>query len=89
MKYVTGHSIEAWYCFEYCSPRKPIGKTIDVARRKFIAAFGGTPAARPLVTHAQQLAPVVTFINSSSAAASAQDVLPLNSHKRILNPIRS
>jgi hypothetical protein len=46
--------------------------TIDIARRKFIAALGGTAIAWPLAAHAQRpVLPVVGFVFGGSADASA------------------
>jgi putative ABC transport system substrate-binding protein len=48
---------------------------INIARRKFIAAFGGAAALWPLVVRAQQPAlPVVGLINGGSPDASARSV---------------
>src|SRR6202011_3314012 len=49
--------------------------TIDIARRKFIAALGGTAIAWPLAAHAQRpVLPVVGFVFGGSADTSARYV---------------
>jgi putative tryptophan/tyrosine transport system substrate-binding protein len=48
--------------------------TIDLSRRKVIAALGGAGVAWPLRAHAQQPTPMVGFLDSGSAAPFAQRV---------------
>jgi putative ABC transport system substrate-binding protein len=47
---------------------------IDIARRKFIAALGGTAFTRPFAARAQQPTPVIGYLHSGSPGPTSQEV---------------